>query len=48
MFLSLEDAQEKIEKWRQEYHEYRPHSSLVDITPTKYLKQCQISPESLL
>lgn len=27
-FLSLEDAQEKIEQWRQEYNQQRPHSSL--------------------
>jgi transposase InsO family protein len=27
-FLSLEDAQEKIEGWRGHYNEHRPHSSL--------------------
>jgi len=27
-FLSLEDAEEKIEAWRREYNEERPHSSL--------------------
>jgi putative transposase len=27
-FLSLADAQEKIEHWRQEYNGFRPHSSL--------------------
>jgi putative transposase len=27
-FLSLIDAQEKIEHWRQEYNSFRPHSSL--------------------
>jgi len=32
-FLSLEDAQEKIEPWRQEYNTFRPHSSLKDLTP---------------
>jgi hypothetical protein len=24
--LSMEDAQEKIEKWRRDYNEFRPHS----------------------
>jgi len=24
----MEDAQEKIEKWRRDYNEFRPHSSL--------------------
>jgi putative transposase len=32
-FLSLEDAQEKIEAWRKEYNEVRPHSSLGDVSP---------------
>ncbi|WP_416053897.1 integrase core domain-containing protein [Pectobacterium parmentieri] len=27
-FLSLEDAQKKVERWRQEYNQQRPHSSL--------------------
>lgn len=35
-FLSLEDAAEKIEAWRQEYNHYRPHSSLADMTPVEY------------
>jgi putative transposase len=33
-FLSLNDAQEKIEAWRNEYNEVRPHSALGDLTPT--------------
>ena len=33
LFLSLEDAQEKIESWRQEYNGFRPHSSLGNLTP---------------
>lgn len=32
-FLSLEDAREKIEYWRQEYNSFRPHSSLGGLTP---------------
>ncbi len=32
-FLSLTDAQEKIEQWRQEYNGFRPHSSLQNLTP---------------
>lgn len=35
-FLSLEDAQEKIETWREEYNEFRPHSSLGDLTPRQF------------
>ena len=38
-FLSLEDAAGKIEAWREEYNEYRPHSSLNDLTPTEFIEQ---------
>jgi putative transposase len=31
-FLSLDDAQEKIEVWRVDYNEYRPSQSLADKT----------------
>ena len=34
-FLSLSDAEEKIEHWRIEYNEYRPHSSLNGLTPSE-------------
>jgi len=33
LVLSLTDAQEKIEHWRQEYNGFRPHSSLQNLTP---------------
>jgi len=36
-FLSMEDAQEKIEKWRLDYNEFRPHSSLGDLTPQQFV-----------
>ena len=38
-FLSLEDAQEKIETWRQDYNHFRPHSSLADVPPVLFAKQ---------
>lgn len=38
-FLSLEDATQKIEAWRKEYNEYRPHSSLNDLTPAEFIEQ---------
>lgn len=34
-FLSLEDARDKIESWRVDYNEYRPHGSLGDIPPAE-------------
>lgn len=36
-FLSLDDARDKIEAWRQDYNEYRPHSSLDNLTPVDSL-----------
>lgn len=35
-FLGLDDAKTKIETWRRDYNEVRPHSSLGDLTPTEY------------
>jgi len=35
----LEDAREKIEAWRKEYNEYRPHSSLNGLTPAEFIEQ---------
>jgi len=40
-FLSLEDAAEKIEAWRQEYNRYRTHSSLNDVTPMEFIEAWQ-------
>ena len=38
-FMSLEDAKEKIETWRQDYNHFRPHSSLADVPPVLFAKQ---------
>jgi putative transposase len=38
-FLSLEDAQEKVEAWRMEYNSYRPHSSLEGMTPDEFVEK---------
>jgi len=45
-FLSMEDAQEKIEKWRRDYNEFRPHSSLGDLTPQPFADKYKISERS--
>ena len=48
-FLSIEDAREKIGAWRNDYNQWRPHTSLGDLTPQQYAeKQGKISPDSLL
>jgi len=38
-FLSLPDARMKIENWRIEYNEYRPHSSLKNKTPSEFFQE---------
>ncbi len=38
-FLSLTDAIEKIEAWRQDYNQFRPHSALNYLTPDEFLGQ---------
>jgi len=35
-FQTLEEAKSKIEQWRREYNEDRPHSSLGNLTPKEY------------
>jgi len=35
-FIGLDDARIKIEDWRRDYNEVRPHSSLGDLTPKEY------------
>ena len=38
-FTSLADAREKIEQWRQDYNQARPHSSLQYRTPMEFAQQ---------
>ncbi len=37
-FMSLVDAQEKAESWRQDYNANRPHSSLGNMTPEEFAR----------
>lgn len=37
-FLSLEDAQDKLNNWRREYNHERTHSSLNDMTPAEFVR----------
>jgi putative transposase len=43
-FLSIEDAQAKIEAWRIDYNQHRPHGSLGRLTPNEYARQRQEQP----
>jgi putative transposase len=45
-FLSMEDARDKIEKWRRDYNEFRPHSALGDLTPKEFIDNFRKSMQS--
>ncbi len=43
-FLSLEDARAKIEAWRRDYNETRPHTSLGFLTPAEFASSAGVNP----
>jgi len=40
-FDTLDEAAEGVEAWRRFYNEERPHSSLGNLTPNEFVKQCR-------
>jgi putative transposase len=42
-FLSLNDARVKLEAWRRDYNEQRPHGALGKLTPSEYIRTGQKS-----
>lgn len=42
VFTSLADARRKIEAWRIDYNEQRPHGSLGDRTPSEVLRRIEV------
>lgn len=38
VFFSVSDARQKLERWRRDYNEERPHSALGGKTPLAYLR----------
>jgi putative transposase len=45
-FISLQEAQEVIEEWREDYNSKRPHSSLGNQTPEEFAQKCALIPEA--
>ena len=43
VFVSLADARRKIEAWRIDYNDHRPHSSLGDRPPRELLEQAELA-----
>lgn len=48
IFYTLEEAREIIEKWRADYNDWRPHSSLGNLSPTDYAKRSEIRKDFVL
>jgi putative transposase len=46
VFLDLADARRKLDKWRNDYNQQRPHSALADRTPDEFASvTAQLSPK---
>ena len=43
VFLSLADARDSLERWRQDYNRERPHSALNWMTPEEFQKEYELS-----
>ena len=41
-FLSLEDAREKVEDWREEYNKKRPHGALDNLSPIEFTRSKEL------
>ena len=48
IFFDLADAREKLERWRRDYNEHRPHSALGDRTPAEFVRILEGRPFALL
>ena len=44
-FQSLDDARTKVEAWRQDYNNLRPHSSLGNLAPREFAESRQAIPD---
>jgi putative transposase len=44
-FLNLEDLQQTLEAWRDDYHHHRPHSSLADMPPAEFRSGGAFTPD---
>ncbi|SDF57547.1 Integrase core domain-containing protein [Thalassobaculum litoreum DSM 18839] len=42
-FLSLADAAEKLEAWRRDYNEQRPHSAIGNKVPVALMKSAHVT-----
>ncbi len=45
VFFTLEDAQETLTRWQEDYNHLRPHSSLQDRTPAAFAADWSALPQ---
>ena len=45
-FMGLDDARQKVEAWRAEYNEVRPHGAIGDRTPMSLIQKPRELPEA--
>ncbi len=38
-FISLDGVRNKVERWRRDYDEFRPHSALTYLTPAEFARK---------
>jgi putative transposase len=42
----MAEAQEKIEAWRLDYNDSRPHQALKELTPSEFAQKCRAKKRS--
>ncbi len=47
LFMGLLDARQKLEAWRRDYNQNRPHGSLGDLTPAEFANQIRTETHAL-
>ncbi len=47
LFMGLHDARQKLEAWRRDYNEKRPHGSIGDLTPLEFATQSRTDTQTL-
>jgi putative transposase len=47
LFMGLLDARQKLEAWKRDYNQNRPHSSIGDLTPVEFANQVRAGPQTI-
>lgn len=46
LFSSLTDARSEIRKWKEDYNQNRPHSSLGNLTPNEFVAKMTLQKQA--